>query len=73
MRGFYRPINDGMGFIGYSYICPECNHETMFVDCETGCEICLFSELYIDADEWYDEEMKKPVKERAWNTSKGKI
>ncbi len=57
MKGTYIPFNDGYGIIGYSYICPECKHETRFTDCDEGCEKCGFHEPYVDSDEWYAKEM----------------
>lgn len=68
MRGIYLPFNDGCGIVGYFYKCPECQHVTAFTDCEKGCEKCGFSEEYVDADDWYDEQMNLPVDQRAWNT-----
>lgn len=55
MRGAYIPFNDGCGIVGYGYLCPECGHETLFSDCDDGCESCDFSEPFEDPDEWYDE------------------
>ena len=66
MEGHYLPFGDGCGIVGYIYVCPKCNHESMFTDCEQGCEKCYHTEEYVCADDWYTEEMKKPEKERAW-------
>ena len=59
MKGRYVPFNDGCGIIGYSYVCPLCNYETRFTDCDEGCEKCGFTEAYVDADDWYDESIKR--------------
>jgi uncharacterized protein (DUF983 family) len=58
MKGQYRPFNDGYGIVGYSYLCPQCGHETMFTNSKNGCEKCGFSEEYVDPDEWYEEHLK---------------
>jgi len=68
MKGLYSPFNDGYGIVGYHYLCPDCRHVSRFTNCEDGCEKCGFAEEYVDPDEWYEEQMKLPVKERAWNT-----
>lgn len=70
MKGRYIPFSDGFGFVGYSYVCPNCNHETPLVDCEEGCDWCGFTEEYVDPDDWYDKEMNKPIEKRAWNFGK---
>ena len=67
MKGQYIPFNDGYGIVGYDYKCPQCGHETRFAFSDEGCEQCGFSEDYVDPDEWYDEQMKLPASERAWN------
>ena len=67
MKGYYLPFCDEVGMVGYNYICPECDNENILTNCDEGCENCNFSETYTDADQWYEEEMKKPKKERAWN------
>jgi len=67
MRGSYIPFHDGYGIVGYNYRCPECDYITTLTDCETGCSKCGFSEPYVDPDEWFEEEIKKPSEEWAWN------
>ncbi len=67
MEGYYIPINDGSGTVGYIYVCPKCKHKTHFTNCEDGCEKCKHSEPYVCGDDWYDEEIKKPKEMRAWN------
>ena len=67
MQGQYIPCNDGVGIIGYDYQCPICGHVTRFAFSDDGCEQCGYAEAYVDPDEWYDEQMKLPVQERAWN------
>lgn len=57
MRGSYTPINDGCGIVGYYYVCPECKHETEFINCDSGCEKCGFSEPFVDPDRWYELKM----------------
>jgi hypothetical protein len=58
MKGKYIPFNDGFGIVGYGYLCPKCEHETKFTDCEEGCEKCGFSEEYVDPDDWYEKQIK---------------
>jgi hypothetical protein len=70
MEGQYRPFNDGYGIVGYSYLCPQCDHETMFTKSDDGCEKCGFFEEYVDPGEWYEEQMKMSIKDRAWNVCK---
>jgi hypothetical protein len=67
MKGQYIPISDDFGIIGYYYKCPICNNESQFTDCEIGCNKCGFKEPYVDPDDWHDEQMNLPIKERAWN------
>ncbi len=61
MKGKYIPFNDGYGIVGYGYLCPECNHETKFTDCQEGCKECKFYEPYVDPDEWYEKEFEKAI------------
>jgi hypothetical protein len=70
MEGQYIPFDDEYGIVGYGYKCPKCNRVSQFTDCEEGCSTCGFSEPYVDQDDWYEEEMGKPVEERAWNVNK---
>ena len=73
MQGQYIPFNDGWGIVGYGYKCPACSHETLFTTSDSGCEVCGFSEEYVDPGEWYAEQMKLPVSERAWNVENKQI
>lgn len=70
MKGIHLPISDDYGIIGFSYKCPECNHENNFQDSDLGCQKCGFEEKYVDPEYWYDLEIKKPVNHRAWNVKK---
>jgi len=54
MKGEYIPFNDGNGIVDYHYKCPKCGHITRFSDCEQGCEVCDFSEPYVDPDDWME-------------------
>ena len=68
MEGIYQPFCDDYGIVGWHYKCPKCNHITKFVyEPSCGNVQCNFEEEYVDADDWYNEEMSKPEKERAWN------
>ena len=58
MEGQYEPFCDDCGIVGYSYVCPKCNHTTYFTDCEEGCSECGFSEPYEDPDDWYENKIK---------------
>jgi hypothetical protein len=68
MEGLYLPINDGEGIIGYAYVCPQCHSMTAFVSSDDGCGACEYHESHVDPDDWYEQEMSKPIKERAWNS-----
>jgi uncharacterized protein (DUF983 family) len=62
MKGKYIPFNDGFGIVGYGYECPECEHHSLFTDCEEGCKKCGFKEPYKDPDDWFDEFLKEVKK-----------
>lgn len=61
----YVPFNDGYGIVGYHWQC-KCGETIQFV---SGGEVCTcgFVIPEVDPDDWYDEQMLKPVEERDWN------
>ncbi len=65
MNGYWTPVNDYGGIIGYTWIC-VCKRETFLLH-EGECPHCDKPLPDIDPNDWYQEEMKKPTKEKAWN------
>ena len=61
----YLPVTDDVGIIGYNWKC-ECGEILRFV---SGGELCRcgFKVPDICPDDWYDEQLKKPIEGRDWN------
>ena len=68
MKLNYYPVNDGYGIIGYHWEC-NCGNTIQFASPGSECPRCYFviPEDSLDPDDWYDEQMKKPVRERDWS------
>ncbi len=65
----WRPVNDGRGIIGYDWVC-ECGEVIKFPSGGDVCK-CEFVIPYGDQDDWYIEQLRKPLKERDWNRIRG--
>ena len=59
---YFTPFSDGEGVVGYYFHC-GCGHTQLFTQ---DCDRCGF-EIDVDADDWYDAEILKPINLRAWN------
>lgn len=61
----YRPVNDSHGIIGYDYYC-SCGEVIRFASPGDMCK-CGFTLPDEDPDDWYEEQMSKPIDQRDWN------
>jgi hypothetical protein len=62
----YEPFNDGYGIVGYFWNC-DCGRVMKFVSGGEVCECGFVIPEEPDPDDWYEEQLKKPIEERDWN------